>query len=65
MNVGKHFFRQSSLADLPPTLQVSANLIQETPSYFKLKFSAEKLKNTHLQDISFNYALWFSDIKNH
>ena len=44
MNVGKYFWKKSSLAHLPPTLQVSADFLREVPFYFKLKFSGEKLK---------------------
>ena len=42
MNIGKDFWRLSSLADLPSAKQVSVNLMQETPFYFKLKFLVEK-----------------------
>ena len=48
INICKYFRRKSGLAYLPQALQVSANLIQETPFCSKLKFSAEKLKETAL-----------------
>ena len=44
MNIGKYFWRKSSLADLPPALQVLENLMPVTPFYFKLKFLVENLK---------------------
>ena len=45
MNIGKYFRRQPSSAHLPQVLQVAANLMKETPFYFKSKeFSMEKLK---------------------
>ena len=45
MNIGKYFWRHSSLIDLPPALPVSESLImKKMHSYFKLKFSVEKLK---------------------
>ena len=47
-NNGKYFRKKSSLAYLPPALQVSANLIQELPFYLKLNFSEEKLRETVL-----------------
>ena len=44
MSIGKHFRIYSSIVHFLPALQVSANLMQKTPFYFKLKFSLEKLK---------------------
>ena len=37
------FREKSSVAHFPPALEYSANLMQVTPFYFKLKFSVEKL----------------------
>ena len=47
MNIGKYFWRYSSLADLPQVLYVSPNLMQQTLFYFKLKFLVERLKKMH------------------
>ena len=47
----------SSLAYLPPALYVSEKFTQETPFYFNLKFSVEKLKKLRKQDISLKYVL--------
>ena len=44
INIGKYFWVYSSLADLPPALQVSENWMQERPFYFKLKFPVENSK---------------------
>ena len=52
INVGKYLSRWSSLTDLPPALQVSVNLMQETSFYFKLMFSVEKAKKMPQQSIS-------------
>ena len=44
MNIASYFQGQYSLAYLQRALQVSANLMEETPFYLKLKFSVEELK---------------------
>lgn len=48
MNIGKYFQRLYSLAHLPPAPQVSANLIQETSFYFKVKVFGRKIKEAAL-----------------
>ena len=44
MNCGKYFWRESSLADLLPAMQVSENLMPEALFHFKLNFSVERLE---------------------
>ena len=46
MNTGKHFRREYSLANSSPFLQFSANLMQEMPFYFNLKFSVKVKEST-------------------
>ena len=43
MNIGKYFQRLYSLAHLPPAPQVSANLTQETPFYFRFQVLGTKI----------------------
>ena len=56
-NIGKFFSIYSSWAHLPPALQYTANLMQGTWFYCKLKFSLEILKRLHKQGISQFYAI--------
>ena len=46
MNIGKRFKRWFCLVRVPPALKDAANLIQETPFYFKLNFSGRKVIGT-------------------
>ena len=42
-NIVRYFQRKSSVANFPVALEVSANLMQLKPFYFKLKFLLAKL----------------------